>query len=409
MIREKLERAILAAVITSETLGHDWFESLDLATADIVGPQHRAILKACWDCKKAGREVNYLNLSEHLDATTGDLAERLFDSSMMSTQNELRIHVEQLHEMNKARRFDMVLREAVTRLEGGTSPGEVRSWMAEQDTIDTSRVKGVTHIKDVLGLAFEQIELAKKAGYYLPIGLEGMQDYAPEPAEYVIIGAEPSVGKTALGLSMMLGMAYGNAGCLLVSAEMAKAQIGNRLLGQDSMVNMASFMRSGGNGHEWERITDSAGRLAKLPIWVTTATDLVTITNLARNMRRTQGIRAIIIDYLQMLNLGRADNRERQVAEASRSLKNLARQTDLTVFCLSQLSRSKSDDPPTMSRLRDSGMLEADADKIFLLHRPNHGEDTDTTLSVCIAKNRNGKAGATVELRFDAGSVRGAP
>jgi replicative DNA helicase len=252
----------------------------------------------------------------------------------------------------------------------------------------------------------------------------------------VVIAARPSMGKTALALNLAEQMARGgrtpwnphpkgpDAAVALFSLEMSKTAIAQRFLSALSGVN-SHDLRGGKSfaGDEWNRIIGACGELKECPILVddTPGLTVLALRARARRMVAQHDVRAIIVDYLQLLTApGSArESRQVEVSAISRSIKALARELNVPVICLSQLNRAseqREGNRPRMSDLRESGSIEQDADVVMLLHREDYyhvgnpewadeNPDKVGTAELIIAKQRNGPTDV-VRMTWDAKTTR---
>jgi len=289
------------------------------------------------------------------------------------------------------------------------------------------RVFGVTNmshntsfvsLKSELGEAWERLEHLNKS----EAALRGISTGFPEldnklsgfqKSDLVILAARPSMGKTALALDIARKTAslHGTPVCIF-SLEMSSQQLVDRMLASQSLVD-AWKLRTGklSAQGEFEQLRDSLDILSKAPIYIDDqpGNTITKMRSVARRVKAEHGLGLIIVDYLQlMLPSGRARNSDSmvfQVTEISRSLKGLARELDVPVLALSQLSRAieQRRGKPRLSDLRDSGSIEQDADVVMFIHRDdkfNDNSERPNIAEILIEKHRNGPTGK-VELYFD--------
>ena len=236
-------------------------------------------------------------------------------------------------------------------------------------------------------------------------------------SDLVILAARPSVGKTALALSFLLKAATSSKGrALLFSLEMSRVQVGQRLLSIESGVDLQRMRTGKLNDEEWAQAAASSSRLAALPITVDDTSGITVLEARAKSRRLAQkeDISVVVVDYLQLMSGDPGMNREQQIATISRGLKALAKDLDVPVLALSQLSRAteaRQDRRPQLSDLRESGAIEQDADVVMFIYRPDlyglldkDGASTEGVAEVIIGKQRNGPTGH-VNLHFDANSA----
>lgn len=248
---------------------------------------------------------------------------------------------------------------------------------------------------DLLGLDTGFIDLNKLTG--------GLQK-----SDLIIIGARPAMGKTAFALSLAINLVKKKIPVGFMSLEMSAVQLGKRAISMMSLVNSNDIRNSNLKDDEIARITNASNQLAKYPLYIDDNPDL-TIERLkaaARKMKLKHGIEVLMVDYLQLMTgKDKKENRNLELAEISRQLKLLARELDITIIALAQLSRgveTRQDKRPMLSDLRDSGAIEQDADIVGLLYRedyykPDTGNKNIVELN--IAKHRSGETG-TVKLFF---------
>jgi len=240
-----------------------------------------------------------------------------------------------------------------------------------------------------------------------PTGLTMLDEYLEggvRPGELVIVGARPSMGKTALGLTIGVYMAQARSVGLL-SMEMSHMEVNDRLTAMLGNVSMSAVKRpSRGAGLAWDRVMAGVDKAKDLRLSVSDQGGLTLnhVRSKARALKRKQGLEVLIVDYIGlMVGLDPKANRNAQLGEISRGLKTLAKELQIAVLCLAQLNRAaeeKLDQMPQMSNLRDSGEIEQDADVILFIKRPimanpDLSDDWKHYAKLSIAKNRQGRCG----------------
>jgi replicative DNA helicase len=232
----------------------------------------------------------------------------------------------------------------------------------------------------------------------------GFQD-----SEMIIIGARPSMGKTALALSMIQHIAIQkNIPTGFFSLEMSYTQIGQRLVSQVARIS-GSKIRSGMlTQADFQRLQDAAGLCYDAPLCVadTPNMKMLDLRAMARKMKQQHQVKIIFIDYIGLItseNFSSNTPRHEQVSEISRSLKSLARELNIPIVALCQVSRDSEGKEPTLANLRDSGSIEQDADVVMFIHRERKATDDDGNgaidAKILLAKQRNGPIG-NVDLMF---------
>jgi len=231
--------------------------------------------------------------------------------------------------------------------------------------------------------------------------------------DLIVIGARPSMGKTALLTGMAVGMSEGSNAVDIHSLEMGRFQLRDRIVSAKSRVSTKRWPHLMDGSMEAYNLSDARESLAKLPITIHDAPGLTLAR--ARAMTRQavtqRNAKAVYIDYLQLMTTDKSDSRQEAIAALSRGLKIMAREFGVAVILLSQLNRqaeNREGNRPKMSDLRESGAIEQDADIVMLLHRPDYyasqkdrSHVPDNVAEVIVAKQRNGPTGV-VRLHFDA-------
>ncbi|MEY2565519.1 MAG: replicative helicase [Actinomycetota bacterium] len=269
-------------------------------------------------------------------------------------------------------------------------------------------------IKELLEESLDRLEALFDRGEAItgvPTGYVDLDEQLAglQPSNLLIVGARPGMGKTSFALGMVANAAMeAQTPVLFFSLEMSHSEISQRLLCAEARVD-ATRMRNGRlHESDWPKITHAIGRLAEAPIFIDDNPN-VTVMDIrakARRMKSRDGLGLVVVDYLQLMSgRARAENRQVEVSEISRSLKILARELEVPVVALSQLSRNlemRADKRPVLADLRESGSLEQDADVVMFIYRDElyDPESSDRgTAEVIVAKHRNGPTGKT-QLAF---------
>lgn len=268
-------------------------------------------------------------------------------------------------------------------------------------------------IRQIVMNAMDKIEIASRndgnvtgiaTGFIdLDYRTAGMQ-----PSDLILVAARPSMGKTAFVLNMAQYMAFNqNQTVAIFSLEMSKEQLVNRLFSMESRVDSQHIRTGKLSDAEWEKLIESAGMIGRSNLIIddTPGISISELRSKCRKYKLEHDLKIVIIDYLQLMSgSGRgSDSRQQEISDISRSLKALARELNVPVVALSQLSRAveqRPDHRPMLSDLRESGAIEQDADVVMFIYRDDYyNKDTDKKgiAEIIIAKQRNGPIG-TVEL-----------
>lgn len=272
------------------------------------------------------------------------------------------------------------------------------------------------HVKEVLTRTYEQMEeyARLKGGVSgVPTGFYALDNMLTglHGGELVLVGARPSMGKTSFAINMLANAARKGKKVAFFSCEMPREQIAMRLLCGDARVNLQSVRKGILRDEDWLKLARSLAPLAASEIYIDDTSGLTPgqMRSRCRRLMMDHGLDMIMVDYLQLMGSDKkAESRQVEVAEISRSLKAIARELNVPLVALAQLSRANEKRgaggiKPMLSDLRDSGSIEQDADVVMFLHRDAYynrdAENPDNTAEVIVAKQRNGPVG-TIKLAF---------
>ncbi|MBI3337291.1 MAG: replicative DNA helicase [Candidatus Staskawiczbacteria bacterium] len=276
-----------------------------------------------------------------------------------------------------------------------------------------------TPIKEILSDTFERIdELSKNQGKMrgIPTGFNDLDKILAglQNSDLIVLAARPSMGKSSLALDIARHAAvFENKTVGLFSLEMSKDQLGDKLISSQANVNLWNIrngrLQDGSGDNDYSRIQHAIGTLSEAPIYIDDAgsVNILQMRAMARRLQATKGLDLLIIDYLQLMEpINKFHSSVQQVTEISRALKTLAKELNVPVLALSQLSRaveSRVPQIPRLADLRESGAIEQDADVVLFIYREDRYNENSLKKSIAeilVAKHRNGPLGK-IELYFD--------
>ncbi len=268
-------------------------------------------------------------------------------------------------------------------------------------------IKGLSHIKSVIMDLYEQLDERSRSDSDISGISTGFKDldYALtglNKSDLILVAARPGMGKTAFALNIALNAAKAcKKDVVVFQLEMSKDQLASRFLASEALIESQKLKTGNLGEDDWIKIARATNALAKTRIYVDD-NPAITVAEIKAKCRRLgDGLGLIVIDYLQLMQSGkRNDNRTQEVAEISRSLKIMAKELNVPVVCLSQLSRAaeqRADKKPMLSDLRESGAIEQDADIVMFIYRDDYYNDESehkNVAEIIIAKNRHGATGS---------------
>ncbi|MEJ7763518.1 MAG: replicative DNA helicase [Thermomicrobiales bacterium] len=278
---------------------------------------------------------------------------------------------------------------------------------------ESRTTKDFRSIAEVLDKFFDQIDyMQQHRGDVVGVatGFSDMDQLTGglQRSDLIILAARPSMGKTALALGIAYGAALQHGKKVgIFSMEMSAEQLVQRLLSMETGVDSHRLRLGQIDDGEWDRISRAFGRLSEANIFIddSAAAGVMDIRSKARRLQAEHGCDLIVVDYLQLMSGRRSDNRVQEISEISRGLKGLARELNVPVVALSQLSRAvetRADHRPMLSDLRESGSIEQDADIVMFIYRDekyDENSDKKGIAEIIVAKHRNGPVGS-INLRF---------
>lgn len=416
----EMEKKLLSAMMLKESTVIPTVEAI-LDANDFYRPEHRLIYQALLRVYKRGTPPDILLAEDELKCT-GDLEKvnrkylfGLIDYEWTTARAEE--HAKIIKEKAQLRRLietcDAIIEEAYEEQSPANEILETaekkifsiatRNKTSDFETLESIVQKSLERIQDINNHP-EKIEGVKTNLIKLDDVLNGLQK-----SDLILLAARPSMGKTALALNIAKNAASLGKTVAIFSLEMSKGQLAKRFLSTASGVNSQYLNKGTISNEDMNSLIRAVDELSILKMYIDDAAgqSLLEMRSKIRRLAHEVGLDLIIIDYLQLMQGGRQENRQQEISEISRSLKALAREMDVPILALSQLSRSvelRAEKKPQLSDLRESGSLEQDADIVMFLYRDEYYNRDDAskenTAELIIAKNRNGPTTA-VPLYFN--------
>lgn len=379
---------------------------------------HKTIYSKMLDLFTASRPIDAVTLLEALrterdfDEATGKAYIYDLVNACPSVSN-VEEYAKLISEKYSVRQLITASRDIIEMSKSGEVPPDRMIDSAEQKIFDIRQgksVDGLEKIDRVIFQTFERLEkLSSNDENFKPTST-GISDLdrvitGLNRSDLILLAARPGMGKTSFALNIARSVAVqSKKRVAFFSLEMTKEQLASRLLSVEAMVGGVKLRTGKLNDEEWTRIVSASDVLGKSEIYLD-ETSNITVPEMKAKLRRLKNVDLVVIDYLQLMNSAKAiNNRVNEIGEITRNLKIMAKDLNVPVICLSQLSRASEQRPdhkPMLSDLRDSGSIEQDADIVLFLYREGYyadksGEDTaqsvDLNSAECmVAKNRHGE------------------
>ena len=271
------------------------------------------------------------------------------------------------------------------------------------------RGDSLEHIGVTLHKVFDRLTELSQSDSAIPGMSTGLRDLDKKinglnKSDLVLLAARPGIGKTSFALNIARHVAVSNKLPVAVfSLEMSEEELTNRILSSQALVDSAKLKTGRLDADDWQRMIQSVGPMSEAPLYIddTPGISVTEIRSKCRRLKLEKGLSLVVVDYLQLMEgRGKAESRQQQVSEMSRALKILAKELEVPVLTLSQLSRSietRQDKTPMLSDLRESGAIEQDADVVMFLHKVEEGEGGEEAspnlTELIVAKHRSGSQG----------------
>ncbi|WP_189024302.1 replicative DNA helicase [Paenibacillus albidus] len=416
------EQVVLGSIILEPDLMHTAVEIMDQGA--MYGQAHRHIYTAMCQLHKAGDPIDLVSLikklkdNRHLVLVGGTSYLTNLYQSIPSTAN-FSYHVGVLNENSMLRK---IIRAGYKQMRAASEDRDVgQALISMQSTVDhlmaqssAAREPDFIPLQQLGVQALEQMEeqvLTHGGGINgVPSGFRDLDNMTNgfQESDLIIIAARPSVGKTAVALNIASNASKCvTAPIAVFSLEQPRQQVTKRFISSEGQVDANRIRTVNMSDSDWGRAVDTVAQFGNILVNDSPGLTVWDIRTKARRLKQEKGLAMIIIDYLQLIrgNSKSTENRQQEVSEISRTLKQIARELDVPIIALSQLSRNveqRQDKRPMMSDLRESGSIEQDADVVAFLYRDdyyNADSEKKNIIEIIIAKQRNGPVG-TVELVF---------
>tara|TARA_Y100000361_G_scaffold151122_1_gene167972 strand:+ start:1013 stop:2332 length:1320 start_codon:yes stop_codon:yes gene_type:complete len=409
MNREKFEEILISKLLNNKD---DYYENFNLLKPELFESNAYRIMFSIIDSMyQQGKNIDIISLSDEMKKETGvDCSYDVASIYTLSTWNyDIKNTINELVDLNKSNKLEKVvedLQEMIRRKEI-TIEDAIERAISELSKVNDTTVEDVPDIKNQLKDFIEEVEInsQNKGLVGITSGFEeiDMHTNGWKPQDLIIVGGASSMGKTSLALALAHNAALSGVPTTIFSYEMSVNQLVTRLVSSDSYIENKSLSAGQLNHTQWSVMHKSIGRLEKSPLYIDECnnTSLRYLLNRIRRYVLSKGVKLVMIDYLQLVNnYTRGRSREQEVSQIARALKNIAKELNICVIALSQLSRAvekRQGCRPTLGDLRESGEIEQAADTVVLVYRPEyygfeadeHGNDVKGLAEIIFAKGRN--------------------
>jgi len=416
---KEAEMSLLGAVLLEPSVLD---EVISLISADdFFEKENKEIFETLLLMQDAGLDIDYVTLFEQL-RLAGYYDEEITKKYVFSlmeavpTTKNASVYAAIIRDKSMMRKLIGVADEVKEHAELSDDEAKHLLDFAQQRLYELQsdgKTRGFISIRDVMKESLSRLRAMQKdpdafagtkVGFYdLDMKLAGVN-----ASDLILVAARPGMGKTSFALNIAYNVAVKTKKEVVIfSLEMSSGQLVERMISSEARVE-ATVMKRGELGRDdWINVTEAASALSESKIYINDSS-AITVLEMKSMCRRFKNLGLIVIDYLQLMQSGakRSDNRVQEVSEISRSLKIMAKELNVPIICLSQLSRgpeSRTDKRPMLSDLRESGAIEQDADVVLMLYREDYYNKETEKKNICevdVIKNRHGETGK-VELAWD--------
>jgi len=411
---KEAEQSVLGAMLLNQECVTTAFESLN--EVDFYIEANKKIFSAMTTLFNRNIPIDLVTVSDELTTMSaleavGGIQYLSFLASTLPTTANIEQHIEIIAEKSLRRKLANAAQKIKDQsLDAASTAAEVADFAGKLifDTLET-KSSDIRHMRDVLIDTHENLTAIYNSKGKLtgvPTGFATLDGYLNglQKSDLILLAARPSVGKTSFALNIAANAAIkGNVPVAIFSLEMSGTQLVSRIMSSEMLID-SSHLRSGElDDDDWEKVAVALNTLGKAPIYISEnpSVKVSDIRATCRRLKAEKGLGLIVIDYLQLMQGNRSESRQQEVSDMSRSLKLLAKELNIPILTLSQLSRAteqrKDDNKPKLSDLRESGAIEQDADIVLFLYRDVATEEETNKVKLSIAKHRAGSLG-TIEL-----------
>ena len=411
------EQALLGSALINKEAADRLMEAID--SNDFYAPANESIFISMKELFDSGQPIDVVTVSEKLlgDKKAKIPGPQYFDRllSDLPSSGHFEKYIDIVLEQSNRRkllsassRIDKLAYSLDKPISEVIDEAEQSIFSASDEAIG----QGLIPVSEVVGPSVDLIEEIESLGTGMSGLATGFRDLDAKLAglqssNLIVIAARPSMGKSSLAINIATNVAKNNRDentknvVAVFSLEMSKEELVQRVLFSEAKVTSGDARKGQLGPEKWQRVVDAASRVHSLPIYFDDAS-VVTVTDIrakSRRLKSRRGIDLIIVDYLQLMEGSSGDNRQQEIANISRNLKNLAKELNVPIIAVSQLNRAaeaREDKRPRLGDLRESGAIEQDADIVMMLYRDDYYDPASELKGIAevnIVKNRSGETG----------------
>ncbi|WP_028516583.1 replicative DNA helicase [Ruminococcus flavefaciens] len=414
------EQSVLGAIISQPSVLSDVIELIK--PEYFYNEQHKALYSIMLQMNSMSLPVDIVTVlneaeKQHIFESPAEGRRYLAEiGNLLPSTSNIQSYCKIVADKYFLRSLSYVARSILEDVQSGEQDAQLLLDAAEQKIYDIRQgrdVKGLVPLSDAIAEAYDRLgkisgpDKEKYVGARTGFTLLDSITSGLNKSDLIIIAARPGMGKTSFAMNIATNVARrSEKEVVTFNLEMSKEQLATRILSTEALVESNTLRNGRITGEDWVKLATSAGYLSTIPLYIDDTASM-TVQQMKAKLRRTKNLGLVIIDYLQLMeSTSHSDNRVTVISEITRQLKVMAKELNVPVILLSQLSRaveSRTDKRPMLSDLRESGSIEQDADIVLFLYREAYynKESQRQNISECIvAKNRHGETG-TVELIWD--------
>lgn len=408
------EQSVLGAILLDNTAMAKAMEII--IDEDFYRTAHRKVYQGMLELSDRGEVIDHITLTECLKARSeleavGGAAYLAELVQVVASAANVRYHCKIVREKALLRGLIHTSTEVITRGYEGTTPVDELLDFAERSVFSIAQGKldrSFTPVNQIIKESLDVVDRLSKRKERVtgvPTGFYDLDDITAglQASDLIVIAGRPSMGKTSLALGMAQHAALHSGAVVgIFSLEMSKPQLVLRMLSSEARVDSHALRTGRLQKEDWWRLAEAAGRLEQAPIFIDDSGALTVqqMRGKARRLKAEKGLELLIVDYLQLMQ-GRSDaeSRQQEISDISRSLKALAKELNVPVIALSQLSRAvenRKPPIPMLADLRESGAIEQDADVVMFIYREEvyeHNTERKGIADILVSKHRNGPIG----------------